>query len=83
MINEEISGNTPSSETVPTVAVSDVVIEGNGKGQVFLECMVPGGKWVTVANVTGAFSLDTASTEITYRFRPVEVMEPVRVYFGP
>jgi len=83
MINEEISGNTPSSETVSTMAVSDVVIEGVGTGQVFLECMVPGGKWVIVTNCTGAFSLDTASTDISYRFRPVSVDTPVRVYFGP
>ena len=83
MINEEISGNTPSSETTPTTLVSDVVIEGSGKGQVFLECMVPGGKWVVVTNMTGAFSLDTASTDISYRFRPAEVETPVRVYFGP
>ena len=83
MINEEISGSTPSATTTPTTAVSDIVVEGSGKGSVFLECMVPGGNWVVVTNMTGAYSIDTADTSIEYRFRPAGVEIPVRVYMGP
>jgi hypothetical protein len=83
MINEVISGNTPSATTTAVQAVTDIVVEGNGKGAIFLECMVPGGEWVVITHATGAYAIDTADTAIEYRFRPAAVETPVRVYMGP
>jgi hypothetical protein len=82
-INEEISGNTPSAATNPTTAVSDIVIEGSGKGHIFTEVRVPGGDWVVVTDAVGSFSMDTNDTTLEYRFRPSNVIEPTRVYMGP
>ena len=82
-INETITDNGVSSTFNPTGAVTDAVVEGNGKGHVFLECQVPGGEWVTIGDQVGAFSINTPDTAIGYRFRASNVEESVRVYLGP
>ena len=82
-LNELINGDTPSSTYTPTNPVTDVVIESNGRGQVYLECQVAGGQWVGVSHQIGAFNINTPDNTIIYRFRPVGVEEDVRVYLGP
>ena len=82
-INEEITGNTSSSTTVSTNDISDIVIEGNNGGKVYLEVMAPSGDWIKITNQTGAFSISTPDTSLTYRFTPVNVVGNVRVFMGP
>jgi len=82
-LNETITNDGVSSIFNPTTTISDVVVEGNGRGQIFLECQVPSGQWVSMSEKTGAFSISTPDPDISYRFRARNVQENVRVYIGP
>ena len=83
-LNEVLNPSSLISATyTPTEGVTDVVIEGNGRGQVFLECQVSGGMWVPVSNQAGSYNINTPDGTISYRFRAVDIQEDVRVYLGP
>ena len=82
-MNEVIEGNETTAGYFPSQGVTNVVIEGNGKGQIFIEAQVPNGNWIGVASQTGAFCMSTPDSSIMYRFRAAKVKEPVRVYMGP
>ena len=82
-INETIVNKGTSSETNPTATISDIVIEGNGKGAIILEEKVTGGKWVPITNRTGGYCISTPDSTITYRFRAIDVEDAVRVFMGP
>lgn len=82
-LNETITGNAVSSTFTPAGPVSDVVVEDNGRGQIFLECQVPSGGWEGVSSKIGAYSVNTPDPAILYRFRALDVLDNVRVYMGP
>jgi hypothetical protein len=82
-LNETITGDETSSSYLPSNTITNAIIESNGRGQVYVECQVPGGQWVGAGHEIGAFCMSTPDSAIKYRFRAVGVKEPVRVYFGP
>ena len=81
MIDETISGSTPSSETNPTAANSDVIIEGGQPGGVFLQVKSPNGEWTNVTNRTGSYVVATPDANLSYRFKGINLEKSVRVYF--
>ena len=82
-VNEVLSGDDTSASFTPTDNVSDVIVDGNGGGKIYLEALQPSGSWVLVTDQTGVFSISTADPAILYRFRSVGLATDVRVYIGP
>ena len=83
MIQETITGNTPSSETNPTQSVSDCVIDMTGcKGYVALQVKAPNTGWKDVTRQSGAFSVLTPDNGLSYRYNPINVEGDCKVYFG-
>lgn len=82
-VNETITGTATSTVFTPTEKVSDVIIEGNGGGEIRLQAKAPSGNWRDISNETGAFSVVTSDTAITYRFSSIGVIGTPRVYMGP
>jgi hypothetical protein len=82
-LNETITGNAVSSTYTPTSVITDVVVESNGRGSIYLECQVPSGQWIGVSSFIGAYKLNTPDSAILYRFRADDVQDNVRVYMGP
>lgn len=82
-LNETLQDNQVSSTYNPIATLTDCMISGSGKGQVFLEAQIPGGDWLVIASQVGAFNINTPDQAIGYRFRCSKVLEPVNVYLGP
>lgn len=77
-------GSNQSGEFTPTNGVSDVIVEGSGRGQIFLKAKAPGSsKWQMVADQTGAFCVNTPDMGVVYSFFGVTLEEAVQVYIGP
>ena len=84
MINTVLSSGTPaSSATSSTVSLSDVVIESDGEGTVWLEQRVPSGNWTKILSGPCAEAVYTPDTSIEYRFNSRSLEDNVRVFFGP
>lgn len=83
VINETISGTTPSATVTPSNSVSEASIGPTGPGgKVRLEAKAPGGEWTTVSEDGGAYSVSTPSLVVEYRFQGVGLRAPVHVFFG-
>jgi hypothetical protein len=83
MIQETITGNTPSSETNPTQSVSDCIVDITGcKRSVVLQVKAPNTTWREVTRQTGAYSLLTPDNNLSYRFQPLNLEGDCEVYFG-
>jgi len=83
MIQESITGNTPSSETNPINSVSDVIIDMTGcKGSVILQVRASNTEWKDLSRQTGAYSILTPDNGLSYRFKPINVEGNAQVYFG-
>jgi len=80
MIDEVISGDTPSTTSVPTTPVSDVLVELDGPGVVALEAKTPSGGWVVISTQSGAYTVNTPDTSISYRIKPRNIDGSARVY---
>jgi len=82
VINEEITASTQSAEVTPTKDTTDVLVETNSTGQIFLQGKVPGGNWENITDQRGWFAVPTPDADITYRFAAHGISEATRVYFG-
>ena len=84
VINESISGTTPSAEVVTTNLISKVSVGPTGKGKVLLESKDTGGEWQFESDSPGSYSVSTPSLTTLYRFRGVGLKPatPVHVFLG-
>ena len=83
MIDQNITGNTPSTTTNATKDVSDVIVDKtNGNGKVSLQIKSSNTQWITISEQSGSFSVITPDTNLSYRFLPENVTGTIRVYFG-
>jgi hypothetical protein len=82
-LNETITGNGVSSTYTPSTILTDVVVDDNGRGNIYLECQAPNGEWIGVSSRIGAYSVNTPDSSILYRFRADEVQDSVHIYMGP
>ena len=83
MIDETVTGNTPSSTTAPSAAVSDIYVEPPQTGRIILQAEYHSGDWMYITDQVGAFEINTPDSGINYRFLPVNVPNTPRVYMGP
>jgi len=83
-INEGITADGVSTTVFPSATVSDVIIEGTGKGKIMLQVLRPtSSRWITLTDEGGAFPISTSDSAIGYRFKAVNVTGTANVYFGP
>ena len=85
VLEQDITGETPSADFSPTEMTSMVIITGDFP-KLQLECIAPSGtKYATVTKETGAFSVDTPVTDgtVKFRFRGLSPDTSAHVYMGP
>ena len=75
--------NPLSPEFTPTSPVSDCVVDLTGYAGVALESKAPNTGWQMVTTMTGHFSVNTPSADLSYRFRYLDGDSDVNVYMGP
>ncbi len=85
MLSETLPiGSGQSGVFIPSNGVTDVIMEGKGKGAIVLKARPIGGsKWTIVTSNSGAYNMSTPDTGIEYTFFYSDLKEPVNVYMGP
>lgn len=80
---DEIITDNPSSEAVPTAALTDILMSSYEQGMAAFEVQQPnGGPWIPVASGNGSFVVNTPDITLNYRFRPLQTGKEVRVYMS-
>jgi len=83
VINEELAASEISAVVVPTAVKSNVTIEGNDPGVIFLQSLVPNGAWTNITSKKGSYVIDTPNVTISYRFSAGGMTAlATRVFFG-
>lgn len=86
IISESFTENGVSLSVYPGEVMSDVIIDGEWEGRVFLECLAPGSsEWVRLweTSTDAAVIASSPDSGISYRFKVTLISGSVNVYFGP